>query len=65
MRKTPLERFNTKYIVDPETNCWLWTKPHKTGYGQINIDKKMIKAHRFSYETFIGPLIDGLIICHN
>ena len=24
----------------------------------------MIKAHRFSYETFVGPLIKGLEICH-
>jgi hypothetical protein len=66
MRKTPLERFNTKYIVDPETHCWLWTdRLNQDGYGYININKETILAHRFSYENFIGPLLQGFIICHN
>jgi len=62
----PILRFNKKYIVDDETGCWEWQGAlDKDGYGVIKIKGKMIKAHRFAYETFIGPLIEGLVICHN
>jgi hypothetical protein len=62
----PIERFHAKYIIDEETGCWEWVGYYfNGGYPGINIDKKMTLVHRFSYQTFIGPLIDGLVICHN
>jgi hypothetical protein len=64
-RVDPIERFNQKYIVDDETGCWNWQGAlDKGGYGVIKIKAKMIKAHRFSYETFVGPLIKELECCH-
>jgi hypothetical protein len=68
-KQSTIDRFNTKYILDPETNCWLWTdKIHPSGYGRIGVEvgdkNKMIYAHRFSYENFVGPLNPKLEICH-
>jgi len=62
----PIERFHQKYIVNSETGCWEWQdKLLHNGYGRLQINSKSIKAHRFSYETFIGPIRNDLIVCHN
>lgn len=46
--------------------CWEWIGTrHGKGYGQFNDGKKdSVKAHRFSYELFIGPISKGLEIDH-
>ena len=61
----PIERFNQKYIVDEKTDCWNWIAAKWFGYGLIKINGKMVRAHRFSYEYFVGPLDNSLDICHN
>jgi len=44
--------------------CWEWTASRdKYGYGQF-YSTKMVKAHRFSYELFMGEIPDGLQIDH-
>ena len=57
-------RFHQKYVVDEETGCWLWQDKLLHGYGRLQINGKSIKAHRFSYEYFVAPLEDGLVIAH-
>ena len=58
-------RFNQKYVVDEETGCWNWVGAISDhGYGRFSIQHKNIKAHRFSYEYYVGPLEDGLVIAH-
>jgi len=62
----PIERFNSSYLVNEETNCWEWIgyiSPR--GYGQFRFNKKPYQAHRFSFEYFVGDLKEGLVICHN
>jgi HNH endonuclease len=48
--------------------CWPWTGGiEKPGYGFIFVNggkPRLQKAHRFSYEHFIGPIPDGLEIDH-
>lgn len=45
--------------------CWIWkTGKDKDGYGFFNLRKKTYKAHRWSYEKFIGPIHSGMCICH-
>lgn len=46
--------------------CWLWglSLDKSTGYGQITIANRVYKAHRVSYEAFVGPIPAGLHIDH-
>ena len=61
----PVERLKNSYIVDPITGCWNYINISSNGYGKIYVYGKHMKAHRFSYETFIGPLDPKLEICHS
>ena len=45
--------------------CWEWISaktPH--GYGVMTVDRKVIYAHRFSYEIFKGKIPEGLHLDH-
>ncbi len=46
--------------------CWEWSgnKDIKNGYGKICVNYKHYRAHRLSYEMNIGPIADGLFVCH-
>jgi len=61
----PVERLKNSYIVDPITGCWKYINISSNGYGKIYVYGKHMPAHRFSYETFIGPLDPSLEICHS
>ena len=62
----PIQRFNKKYIVDEETNCWNWIGSiSKYGYGKFSIKFQDIRAHRFSYEYYKEKIKDGFILCHS
>ncbi|MFS0715506.1 HNH endonuclease [Arthrobacter sp. 1P04PC] len=55
--------------VDDTAECWEWTGRKNTkGYGALCVSGKQVKAHRFSYETYVGPIPAGAQIdhrCHN
>jgi len=64
-------RFIHKVEVDVLTQCWNWTgAKQKYGYGTIGYKNRYLKAHRLSYEKFIGPIpassdsIHGTCVCH-
>lgn len=63
---TPLERFERKYIPEPNSGCWLWlgaTTPK--GYGQFYFPpRNMVRAHVVSWELNRGPR-NGLCVLHN
>ncbi len=62
----PIQRFHQKYKVNDETGCWEWQDQLlHNGYGRLQINSKSVKAHRFAYETFIGPIRNDLVVCHN
>lgn len=65
--RTLFERFWTK-ITFPNgiSGCWIWIGSNDGGrYGRIRKPKgKMIGAHIFSHETFIGPVPPGMQIDH-
>jgi hypothetical protein len=63
-----LDRFNQKYIPEPNSGCWLWTAATDAcGYGSFGIggSGNSIKAHRVSYKLFKGSIPKGKIICHS
>ena len=66
-----LERFEQKYIPEPNSGCWLWTAGvNRLGYGTIGTgsrsDGSMKKsfAHRVSYALYRREIPDGLTIDH-
>lgn len=61
-----LERFQTKYIPEPNSGCWLWLGALTVGgYGHIFIgNKKTRMAHRVAYELFVKKIPKGLQIDH-
>jgi hypothetical protein len=46
--------------------CWEWTgSRNECGYGTCGGDGGgSMLAHRLSYQTFCGPIPDGLEVCH-
>jgi len=45
--------------------CWEWTAYRFTGYGRIKVGKRVIKAHRVSWELAHGPITGGLFVLHH
>lgn len=62
------ERFEEKYIPEPNTGCWLWTGAlGGGGYGAIGAGGKRggrRTAHRVAYELYRGPIPAGLELDH-
>lgn len=54
-----------KMQPEPNSGCWIWTSTIGTdGYGKFIFQRKRYRAHRASYQTFIGALTPGLYVCH-
>lgn len=52
--------------VDRSGRCWLWTAAtHPDGYGKFRADGRvLVYAHRWSYESLVGPIPEGLTLDH-
>src|SRR3990167_341518 len=47
------------------SDCWIWTKTFfQNGYPSIAVKSKRRKAHRISYQLFIGQIPHGYHIDH-
>lgn len=58
--KSLQERFEEKYIPEPNSGCWLWEAcASDGGYGHIRHKGRMIKAHRASWMLYRGSIPDG------
>jgi DNA polymerase/3'-5' exonuclease PolX len=63
--KPPTERRRFLKFVHKTPTCWLWNGTlFNSGYGQFRMNGKNRRAHRVSYEFFIGPIGEGLNVCH-
>ncbi len=64
--KSIFERFARHIVIDPHTNCWLWTaSKSRAGYGKMGVDGALVGAHRIAYELAHGSIPDDLHICHH
>ena len=65
--RTEAERFWSKVKVTTPNDCWVWTANcYPNGYGQFGIDgSHKALAHRYAYESMVGPIPDGLDIMHS
>lgn len=54
-------------LLSLETDeCIVWPLGlFKDGYGKIRTGKITVKTHRLVYEKKIGPITDGLNVCHH
>jgi hypothetical protein len=60
------QRFESKYIPEPNSGCWLWCGAIAGGgYGIFWINRRNDTAHRAAYEIFTGEEVPaGLFVCH-
>lgn len=65
-RTNILLRFESKFIREPATGCWIWTAGLMgKGYGQFYISGGNTRlAHRISWELYKGPITAGLSVLH-
>ena len=61
-------RIKARSIVEDRghtTPCWIWQGAENgDGYGRISVHNNSRRAHRVSYESFVGPVPAGLVIDH-
>lgn len=60
-------RFESKFDKGAVNECWIWKfGKDSDGYGnfwRLSVGDS-VRAHRFSYESYVGPIPPGLVICH-
>ena len=57
-RKSLKDRLLSKRVEKP-SGCWNWTGfVGATGYGELCVDGKKVRAHRMSYIVHNGPIVD-------
>lgn len=63
-RQLAFERFDQTYS-ETESGCLVWSgaKTHN-GYGQLNYRGETVRAHRYAWEQFKGPIPDGMVVDH-
>lgn len=60
----PVLRFHER-IIKHETGCWFWqAKLNAQGYATFKVSGKVVMVHRWVYETFKGPIPEGLVVDH-
>jgi len=57
-------RFSSK--IEFGENCWRWLGGYsRSGYGKLEVAGKTVRAHRLSYELFVGEIPDKQMVCHS
>lgn len=61
---SPTDVFLTKF--KRTDGCWLWTgNKNGYGYGILLLPGEIpVRAHRFSFEHFNGPIPEGMVVRH-
>lgn len=53
-----------EYVVST-TGCWIWQLARTAaGYGTLRVDGLVVYAHRYFYETHVGPIPPNRVIDH-
>ncbi len=64
-RWSPFEPYFWSLVVKSD-GCWTWIGGKDGhGYGRVWRNGRRQGAHRVSYELSIGPIHDGLHVCHH
>lgn len=64
MKLTIAERFWSK--VEKSDGCWIWKGAITQGYGRFWVadQRRLVAAHRISYEFAFGKFDAALLVCH-
>jgi hypothetical protein len=57
-------RLKRGVAINPQSGCWEFSQRSTKGYGLIRFGGRKRGAHRLSYETWVGPIPDGLFVLH-
>lgn len=61
---TPQE-YIERSVVKDDAGCWIWQRSkQKRGYGTMQFKGKTMQAHRFSYQTLVGQIPEGMLVLH-
>lgn len=62
---TDMDRFMDKVSPEPNSGCWLWTASSSAqGYGHFQVNGRLCRAHRVSWELHNGKIPDGMWVLH-
>ena len=66
MRKfRPVDKDYIHARIKLVNTCWVWQKQlDYQGYGRIKGNPYGIRAHRVSYQLFVGAIPEGLVLRH-
>lgn len=65
LTRTLRERFDEKWMPEPNTGCWLWMgAAHPRGYGSMSFRGRQIAAHRVAWVLAGRELVKGLELDH-
>ena len=54
-----------KKVNEEASGCLTWQAHlNQGGYGRFRVGNRMVLAHRFSYESMVGPVPEGLELDH-
>lgn len=63
---TPEERLQRRGWDVTEAGCWeVRGTPTNKGYGYVWNGTTNVGAHRMAYEVWVGPIPEGLYVCHS
>lgn len=52
-------------VEDQGSECWIWQgATTSSGYGRFQYAGKQVGAHRAAYELMVGPIPEGMCLCH-
>lgn len=59
-----INRFHQRYTINDKL-CWIWNSvKSQCGYGQISVEGKAVRAHRFSYLIYHDKIPKGKFVLH-
>lgn len=65
------DRLMSHVVINDASGCWEWQGSKRGGYGRIIIGsrtdgtRKVVMAHRLSYEITYGEIPKGMEVCHS
>lgn len=65
--RSAIERFEEKFMPEPNSGCWLWLAcvSNRTGYGKFGLAKDdEVGAHRASWRLYRGDIPLGMVVMH-